>query len=387
MLVRKNFPLVGGVVNAAAAAKWDRRIGNGICAALSVDPKGDTDEYTNTTVSAVYTGFPNEFTLSHQDARGPGLLVFGRVLYRRRAGVLDIQASKIECKEVLRNMFVASSLNLANPAPEVRLTSAAGDRIKQPWTCQLIRRHNESIGRPAQRLIQQAFMLLFAAPCLSLALRLFFKIEVKGREIIDSLGDRSILVCQHYFEWDPFLTFSLLLWQSALTKRHLAAQSLASSRWVSTPLLRLISWICGIMSFIQNHEPRAGAVDRAAQLLNGQEPVSIAIFPTGTIGRQQTYSLHPAVAHLALRSPQTPIVPIALEGLTSVRWRDVLTFKRPRLALAVGTPFTAEEVPAPDERARLFEICSRINDEWKRCMPNQKQERVYVWFERRYLEA
>lgn len=93
---------------------------------------------------------------------------------------------------------------------------------------QILQQHNERIGTRPQLLVQKAIILYVLGPWLAVILRLLFRIEIRGSERLDALGDRALLAVQHYFEWDPFITFYSALWRTALRKRHRVAQSIAS---------------------------------------------------------------------------------------------------------------------------------------------------------------
>jgi 1-acyl-sn-glycerol-3-phosphate acyltransferase len=230
----------------------------------------------------------------------------------------------------------------------------------------IIHDHNERIGTRLQLLVQKTVVLYVLGPWLAVILRLLFRIEVRGRERLDVLGDRALLAVQHYFEWDPFITFYSALWHTALRKHHLVAQSIASPVWTRTPMRRAISWTFGVMAIVKGQEPHCGAIKRAARLLSGPEPVAISFFPTGPIGRRKSYEIYPGVAYLAMQCPAVPVVPISLSGLADVDLRSVLRLERPRLFVSVGEPFTAAELLGKSGQPCTAAICDRIAAEWGR---------------------
>jgi len=246
------------------------------------------------------------------------------------------------------------------------MLSRIADQSEREECYRLLQRHNDRIGTKPQLLVQQTLTRYMIGPVVAFVLGLLFKIEIRGKERLARIGDRALFAGQHYFEWDPFLSYCSLLWRPSLRKPHLVAQSIASPMWTRTPLRRTLCWLLGIMAVVKGREPHAGAIRRAASLLNGTMPATIGIFPTGPIGRRKYYSLYPGVAHLAMRCPQVPVVPISLTGIADVDLRSILKFDRPRVQIVVGEPFTAQEIWLDDQQALTAAICNRIDAEWRK---------------------
>jgi len=247
----------------------------------------------------------------------------------------------------------------------IEMLTRIADQSEREEFYRLLQRHNDRIGTKLQLLIQNILLRYMIGPVISFLLTLLFKIEIRGKERLACIGDRALFAGQHYFEWDPFVYCSLL-WRPSLRKPHLIPQSIASPIWTRTPFRRTLCWLLGVMGVVKGREPHAGAIRRAACLLNGTMPATIGIFPTGPIGKTKSYSLYPGVAHLAMRCPQVPVVPISLIGIADVDLRSILTLNRPRVQIVVGEPFTAQEIGLDNEQALAAAICDRIDAEWRK---------------------
>jgi len=225
-------------------------------------------------------------------------------------------------------------------------------------------KHNESIGTRSQRFIQRALLTYLVGPAVHLGVKGLFRIQVDGEERLAAIGEKNIFALQHFFEWDPLLLYYSAVWKTSLSIPHLVAQSVGSPLWTQTPLMRAISWHLGVMGSIKGHEPEQGAIERAARLLKADGPASVAIYPTGPIGREKTYSLYPGVGHLALYCPDVPITPIAFQGMQEVYWSDIAGLKRPEIRVSFGKSFCARDIHGGDEEAKIQVICQRIRSEW-----------------------
>jgi len=228
----------------------------------------------------------------------------------------------------------------------------------------ILRRHNERIGIGVQPAVQRCLFINLIGPIMDKVLRAAFRIELHGDERLDGIGDRAIFAVQHFFEWDPFVSYCCTVWRRSRRARHLAPYAIASSLWTQTRLLRLASWALGVMSVVKGHEPQAGAIERASRLLRDGAPVTVAIFPTGPLGQRKTYQIHPGVAHLSMSCPSVPIVPVAVTGLQDIDFLSVLNWERPQLVLHIGRPFCAEEINADGDEEKLAAICNKIREEW-----------------------
>src|SRR5262249_42955167 len=163
----------------------------------------------------------------------------------------------------------------------------------------VLRNHNESVGTPFQRLVQCIVVRYVIGPFIHLALRILLRIEVRGEERLLLVGERAIFAPQHFFEWDPFITYYASLWKAALSAEHLVNVAVTSPLWTRTWPLRTLSWVLGLMGTIRGYEPHQGAIERAGRLLLGQSPLTVAFFPTGPIGKKKNYQIYPGVAQLA----------------------------------------------------------------------------------------
>jgi 1-acyl-sn-glycerol-3-phosphate acyltransferase len=225
--------------------------------------------------------------------------------------------------------------------------------------------HNERIGTRGQVLVQRVLILLVLGPIAWLLVRILFSVRVVGRHHFGAIERHAILAVQHYFEWDPILSFYVAAYSSSFRRPQLVAQSLASSLWVRTRAARMVSLLLGVMGLSRGLGPTQSAMERAARLLSSARPVVIVTYPTGPIGRRKEAELRPGVGHLTLRCPDLPVLPITLTGVQDLHLRDVLLLRRPPVTVVVGPAFRAREVEGETYDARVEAVCQRIARAWR----------------------
>jgi hypothetical protein len=229
-----------------------------------------------------------------------------------------------------------------------------------------LERHNARMGSAVQRFIHVALFLCVVAPPLAILLRLFFRCELRGAQHFARCRERgAIFAVRHYYEWDPFIPKVLALWPLALRYPHFSSMALGGAYWTRTPLRRFASYCLGILGLQRGQGLQQSAIDRFAAL-SARRPSCISIFPTGPIGKRDTYRVGPGVAQLALKCPDVPVLPVTLLGVADLRLRDVFLGRRPRITLSIGAPFTAGEVQRDTDVERILVICRRIAAQWAR---------------------
>lgn len=116
---------------------------------------------------------------------------------------------------------------------------------------------------------------------------------------------------------------------------------------------------------VRRFEADMGALLAAERIL--RDGGAIGMFPEGT--RSRTGYLgkaHPGTALIALRTG-APILPCAITG--TERFRDpFLVFKRPRIAVTIGEPFSVERVRRPTQE-QIDALTIRIMDEIRKLLP------------------
>jgi len=229
---------------------------------------------------------------------------------------------------------------------------------------EVLKRHNERIGTVLQLAAQRFFLICMFGTIVYPLLHCLFRLEVRGRQVLDDVGDRFVYAAQHYYEWDPLMLWCAGIWILAWRRHHFIANSIAGPFWSQTPLHRAASWLLGIMFTIKGHEPESGAVGRAVRLLNGSLPVSIAVYPTGPVGRSRNCRFYPGIALLTEACPTVPIIPVSLKGLENITMREVLQFKRPRLFVEFGAPFFGAEFLHIALEERLQALREKLASAW-----------------------
>ena len=235
--------------------------------------------------------------------------------------------------------------------------------------------HNERIGGRLQtfvmRFVQRFVVGIFGGALL----HLFFRVRTRNLSRLQLLRDRSgIFAIRHFYEADPFISFIAGGLPMSWLRPHYVSYALASRLWTRSPMLRALSWTLGVMGLSRGLGLRQSATSRAIEILRGKELATVAIFPTGPIGRRTRYSLGPGVGYLASRCPDVPVVPVTLQGVAEFSWRDVLLLRRPALTLSVCRPLYGREIEGDDDERRADAICDVIAQRWTEEERHQTEE-------------
>jgi hypothetical protein len=246
-------------------------------------------------------------------------------------------------------------------------TSAAGEPADSARTADA-EQHNSRIGSRLQRSVQQLLLIVGGVP-IYLMLRLLLRLEVRGAERLDGLDGPVIFAARHFYELDPAIAFyGGGVWLRVLHRPYLVAASIAGPWWFETPMRRAFSWLLGALILDRGGAP-ADTLRHAERLLTRSRAVSVAIYPTGPIGRNAVYVVKPGVGELALRAPDVPVMPVSLAGVQQLRWRDVIRLRRPRVRIAFCQPFTARQVAAycgtTDDEALIDDVRDRVAAAWR----------------------
>jgi 1-acyl-sn-glycerol-3-phosphate acyltransferase len=234
-----------------------------------------------------------------------------------------------------------------------------------PRFLKTLERHNTRIGSPLQRVLSRAFMIFALGPAVFVLVHTVFRIRVVGREHLDKTTERAILAWQHFFEWDPLLTSGIALWARAIARPRWQTYCLGGHFWMKSRPRRLVSWLFGLIGVQRGVGMEQGGLRRASEILSGPAARSVAIYPTGPIGRSVDYEVRPGVAYLSLACPDVPVIPAAVLGVRELRWRDVLMLRRPEIHLVFGEPFRGRDLPGTPCERRVQDICQRIEDHWR----------------------
>ncbi len=225
----------------------------------------------------------------------------------------------------------------------------------------VVDRYNRGIGTLTQKIVAHLLVVYVAGPILWLLLRLAFRVRVENAGHLDTIGPRAIFAFRHFYEWDPFVTYIGAAWSRSLRRPSLHPHVMAGKYWMRRRWLRATSYAVGIIGLVPGD--RTGLA-RAGSLLASGDAVTIAIAPTGPVGRRRTYEVKPGVGQLMVAVPDVPVVPVSLEGLQDLRFSLATFLRRPPLTIRLGQPFRARDVAGSGEAA-VAEICGRIRREWE----------------------
>lgn len=250
-------------------------------------------------------------------------------------------------------------------AASVRLRTGYSAEFAALGLIETLERHNARVGSWLQRMLHRIVWVWLLSPLAYLLLRALFRVRVEGKQHLAPLGGRAIYAFRHYWEWDPFVVYYLLLFPRGVFQTHLVPVSLVGRFWMRTRLRRAFAWWCGLLGLVPRAEPE-GAIARAADLLRSWRRLTVAIFPTGPTGRAANYEVKPGVGYLAARCPEVPVVPVWVDGPQHMSWRSVLLLKRPPLTIRVCPSFTAAELAGGSAEQRAHAISERVAKEWEK---------------------
>jgi 1-acyl-sn-glycerol-3-phosphate acyltransferase len=247
---------------------------------------------------------------------------------------------------------------VASPAEQERAALAALNARKM----------NSRAGRWYQRFAHNLVLNYLFGPVARALLHTLFRLRIEGGEIVDTVHDRAIFACRHFYEWDPFITFATVCWPRSIARPWLTPFNTAGLFWARSRLFRVLSWFCGNMVFVPGREPTLGALGVARHLLRTRKRFSVAIYPTGPIGRAKEYHMRYGLGWLARKLPETPIVPITLIGVQELSWKHVLLLKRPVLIVRIGAPIRGLDFHCTSGLETELEgrLLMALREEWER---------------------
>ena len=193
------------------------------------------------------------------------------------------------------------------------------------------------------------------------ALMLLSGWKVEGKEAVPP-GGPLIIVSNHLSHIDPpMLAASIPRTISFLAKQELFAHPL----WG-----RAIKWYGALPVYRDQGGSNKDNFDRILEIL-GRDGV-IGVFPEGT--RSRTGGMQRAkagVALLALRA-NAAILPVGIDGSDQVHgWRFV--FKRPRISVKIGQPFTLPVLDGQLGRAQLVSATYMIMGRIAALLPPERR--------------
>lgn len=181
--------------------------------------------------------------------------------------------------------------------------------------------------------------------------RVFARLRVMGREILDEVEGPAIFAANHqsYLDAPAILAGLSRRWRyrlaPAMWKEYFDAHFFPEryswhERWLNTLVYRLVTLLFNAFPISQVETGTRQSLRYVGELL--EEGWSILIFPegertlTGEIGK-----FYPGVAMIASRM-HVPVVPIRLIGLDQVLHRNTKWPHRGSVEIRIGAPFTPE---------------------------------------------
>ncbi|MEJ2610728.1 MAG: lysophospholipid acyltransferase family protein [Candidatus Thiodiazotropha sp.] len=157
------------------------------------------------------------------------------------------------------------------------------------------------------RLLQMLFSLLLVRPLILLVLGL----NVRSRQLLPKQGP-AIIIANHNSHLDTLALMSLY----PLSMQNQLRPVAAMDYFMQNPLLAWFATrIIGIIPL--QRSVKAGEGDPLASSVEALQRGEILIlFPEGSRGKpEQLGTFKSGIAHLAKRSPETPIIPVYMHGL------------------------------------------------------------------------
>lgn len=187
---------------------------------------------------------------------------------------------------------------------------------------------------------------LFVIAIMRLFFKLFLHYKVIGRENLDGIPTKVIFIANHASELDsivvpaslPYFSSFLPLFFVSREKGFYSSEKFGWKGWVyGGSLFKLVG---AYQAYIGQHNYEI-ALRNHIQLLQDNRPV--CIFPEG--GTTKDGHLRPGkpgVAYLAQRT-DTPVVPIAIDNLFNLKFKDVL-LRRRHLTVRFGKPLYPKDL-------------------------------------------
>jgi long-chain acyl-CoA synthetase len=252
------------------------------------------------------------------------------------------QTLGIELKptEVSTTQTVGDLIQLASAKTGGAVTQAGAVEEKFHWRKVLTATSEEipelaQLLRPKPALVVIAYLVL---QLINLSARLFFRMEVKGREALAQLEPPYLVCPNHQSFIDPFLVCSTYPRRILENTFHVGA-SMYFTNAVMAQLARLINVVPIDPDAQLLHAMRAGAAGlRAGKILN--------IYPEGQRSFDgQLLDFKKGAAILATEL-KLPIVPVALDGPYRIWPRQSWRIRLAKVKISFGEPLYASEVAA-----------------------------------------
>lgn len=203
-------------------------------------------------------------------------------------------------------------------------------------------------------------------------LKIFLRLEIKGRNHLTSLRGPVIFAMNHTSEFDPFVVLLALPLYSPLFPIHAVAYPFDEYTKPSFGLRRFVYRkiflkLLGAIPLEPGHHSYEYSLSKHTELLNKGK--TIGIFPEGKV--TQTGEIGSARGGLGYLSYSTKavIVPIAINTMFNISGFDFITRKR-KLTIIIGAPVLPKDIInvennelTPDDfRAASQKVLSVIDD-------------------------
>jgi 1-acyl-sn-glycerol-3-phosphate acyltransferase len=245
-------------------------------------------------------------------------------------------------------------------------TSKVFWKIASPEVIAAIERHNRAVGTRLQRFVQAAIKVYLLGPLFFAAVRGFLRVRVVNGQRLHRLApERKVIYApRHFYEWDPFVMLYGCAYSRIVRTPWLDPIAFAGHFWMKSRLRRAVSWCLGLVGVVRKAGLKQSGLERAGDLLGEARPISIAVLPTGPIGRSERYEVKPGLAQVAIAYPDVVIQPVTMVGVQYLRWRSVWRLRRPPVTIAFCEPFRASEIGGRTPEERIRRICGEIARRW-----------------------
>lgn len=125
--------------------------------------------------------------------------------------------------------------------------------------------------------------------------------------------------------------------------------ALVADKYLRYPLFRWFAETVGGI-WIDRSQADFAAFSKSMEVLRAG--IALGIAPEGTRSPTQTLIEGKAGVVLLAQRSGCPIVPVGIEG-TATTLKKIFTFRRPRISVVFGKPFTLPPVPREDREAEL----------------------------------
>jgi long-chain acyl-CoA synthetase len=223
----------------------------------------------------------------------------------------------------------------------------------------------EQLLQPKTGLVSTAHVVL---RFIYLAARLFFRLEVKGREVLSQLEPPYLICPNHQSYLDPFLVCSTYPRSVLQNIFHVGASMYFTNAFMAQ-LARLINVVPIDPDVQLLHAMRAGAAGlRAGKILN--------IYPEGQRSFDGKLLQFKKGAAILATELQVPIVPVALEGTYRIWPRNSASIRLAKVKITFGDPIDIRTIISDetDEEAAYQKVTTVLKQRIQQMLDDMRRD-------------